>query len=108
MNFQCNEKNISFCVTKADTFLRRLCGLMFRKCLPGGEGLLLMNCRSIHMCFMRFPICAVYLDDRMTVLSREVLRPWRIGTFVKGARHVLEVNASEGIRLCAGDRFRLS
>lgn len=108
MRLQCDEKKLSFCVTKADTFFRRLCGLMFRKRLPGGEGLLLMNCRSIHMCFMRFSICAVYLDDRMTVLSLEVLRPWRIGTFVKGARHVLEVNASEGIRLSVGDRFRFS
>ena len=45
-------------VEMADSFLARLKGLMFRKELPKGCGLLLAPCLQIHTCFMRFATAA--------------------------------------------------
>lgn len=82
-------------VVIADHYFSRLRGLMFRKSLSNDEGLLLKKCGSIHCCFMRFPIDVIYLNDNMEVLKVETVRPWRVGSLVKGARHVLEV--AEGV-----------
>lgn len=74
----------------ADTFLSRFLGLMFRRGLPAGEGLLITRCNSIHTFFMRFPIDAVFLDASGAVVR--VVRgipPWR--PFVWGGRHAVQV-----------------
>ena len=81
-------------VAVADTFLSRFFGLMPKRELPRGEGLFLQDCRSIHCFFMRFPIDVVYLNDTFTVVGRETVSPWHVGTIFRGTRHVLE--------LCAG------
>ena len=39
----------------------RMKGLLGRRELPSGEGILLRPASSIHMAFMRFPIDAVFL-----------------------------------------------
>ena len=78
-------------IAVADSYFTRLRGLMFRKSLAPGEGLLLKNCGSIHCCFMNFTIDVVYLNDKMEVLRVETVRPWRVGSLVRGARHVLEL-----------------
>lgn len=46
----------------ADTFMRRLRGLLFTRALPEGEGLLLTPCRSVHMIGMLYALDIVYLD----------------------------------------------
>lgn len=62
----------------ADTFWKRLKGLMFRPSLPPGDGLILQPCRQIHMMFMRFPIDAVFLDGENAVIKcYSQLSPWR-------------------------------
>jgi uncharacterized membrane protein (UPF0127 family) len=69
-------------------------GLMFRRRLPEGSGLLLMPCGSIHMCFMRMKLDIVYLDGGFRVLGLERdLKPWRLGKSVPGTRLVLELPA---------------
>jgi len=80
-----------FRVRVADTFASRFRGLMGRRSLEPGEGLLLVRCGSIHCCFMRFPIDAVYLDRELRIVGVETVRPWRMGGRFSGARHVLEV-----------------
>ena len=55
-------------VALADRFLTRFRGLMLRRALAPGEGLLLKNCSAIHCCFMRFPIDAVYLECNYLIL----------------------------------------
>ena len=87
-------------VSVADNFWLRFRGLMLRKSLAPGEGLLLWDCPAIHCCFMRFPIDVVYLDEEMTVVGKETVRPWRLGGRFAGARHVLEVaaGAAEAVR----------
>ena len=80
----------------ANGFFQRLRGLMGRKKLPQGQGLLLLPCNSIHMLFMRFPIDAVYVDENFVVkkIVRN-LRPWLGISVCLGARAVIELNAGD-------------
>ena len=80
----------------ADSFLTRLAGLMFRKKLPLVTGLLLSPCNSVHMCFMRFAIDVVYLDERYKVIKVvKHLKPWIGLSMCRKAWAALELNAGE-------------
>jgi hypothetical protein len=82
----------------ADRPWRRLRGLLGRKSLPEGEGLLLRPAPSIHTGFMQFPIDAVFVDRDMKVVKVvERLRPWRVAS-AQRARAVLELAAGEAAR----------
>ncbi len=64
-------------VSVADSFLKRLQGLMFKSELKIDEGLLISPCNSIHMMFMRFPIDAIFLDaEKRIVALYKNLSPW--------------------------------
>lgn len=93
----------------ADTFVTRFVGLLGRKELPRGAGLLLMKCNSVHMFFMRFAIDVVFLGDEMEVIKIVPdLEPWRVASCSK-ARHTLELPSGEaGLRgIDVGDRLKL-
>jgi uncharacterized protein len=93
----------------ADRPLARMRGLMGRRGLPAGEGLLLRPAPSIHTGFMRFAIDAVFLDHSLRVLAVvEGVRPWRIAS-KRSARAVLELPAGESARrgVKVGDRLEL-
>ena len=61
----------------ASNFIARGVGLMGRQRLPENGGLLIHGCNGIHMMFMRFPIDAVFVDKKGTVLKTyQRLRPW--------------------------------
>lgn len=102
----CNNRILADKVGIADTFLTRFKGLMGRKSLGAGEGLLLVDCRSIHCFFMKMSIDAVYLAKDMTVLGVELLTPWRIGGRFQKAAHVLELGAGTAL-VSAGDVLKL-
>jgi uncharacterized protein len=92
----------------ADTPLARLKGLLGRSTLEPGEGLLLSPISSIHTCFMRFPIDAVFLDRDFVVLEISAgLQAWRVASHC-GARHVLELPAGACARngIQSGERLR--
>jgi hypothetical protein len=94
----------------AATPLTRLRGLLGRRSLPSGEGILLRPAASIHMFFMRFPIDAVFLDGDLQVIHIAAdLRPWRAAG-KRGAKAVLELTAGECERrgLAVGDRIRFA
>lgn len=83
----------------AETPLARMKGLLGRRELPRGQGLLLRPAPAIHSWFMRFPIDAVFLDRDLVVVGTErSLRPWRVAGR-RGARAVLELAAGECERL---------
>ncbi len=91
----------------AETALTRMKGLLGRRELASGEGILLKPASSVHMAFMRFPIDAVFLDKGMRVVKvASDLRPWR-ASGSRGAKSVLEIPAGEagrrGVRV--GDRL---
>jgi uncharacterized protein len=89
--------------------LSRMRGLMGRRGLPAGEGLLISPAPAIHTAFMRFPIDALFVDRELRVLEVvERLRPWRIAS-KRGAHAVLELPAGECARrgVQSGDRLAL-
>ena len=77
---------------------RRMKGLLGRKRLDRGEGILLRPASSIHTAFMRFAIDAVFLDGDGRVLRVAAhVKPWRAAG-CRGARAVLELSAGESER----------
>jgi uncharacterized membrane protein (UPF0127 family) len=79
----------------ADRPLPRMRGLLGRRELPAGEGLLLQPAPMIHTAFMRFAIDAVLLDSELTIIKLEPhLEPWRTAG-ASGARAVLELADGE-------------
>jgi uncharacterized protein len=77
----------------AVTVRSRLRGLMMRKRLPEGEGLLLSPAGAIHTFFMRFPIDVVFAGRDLKVVGvAPALPPWRMAAR-RGARVVLELPA---------------
>ncbi len=85
----------------------RMRGLLGRRQLDDGEGILLRPASSVHTWFMRFPIDVVFLDRDLSVL-RVVprLRPWHAAGR-RGAAAVLELAAGECVArgLGVGDRL---
>lgn len=78
----------------------RFRGLMLRRALPPGGGLVIRPCGSIHMMFMRFRIDAVFFDreNRVTKVARRV-QPWTgFALGGRGAWGVVELpaGAAEG------------
>jgi uncharacterized membrane protein (UPF0127 family) len=94
-------------VKAANTFWERFVGLMGKKQLNSGEGLLLYHCSSIHCFFMRFPIDVVYLSSDNKILEIETVKPWRIGRIVRGAKHVLELPAGAADRAMIGEALKI-
>lgn len=90
------KRNPSLRVEVADSFFRRFLGLMGRRTLPAGHGLLIAPCSSIHMCFMRFAIDAIYINRDYQVLKVvKGLRPWIGMSMCWGAWAVIEVRAGD-------------
>lgn len=67
-------------------------GLMFRKALPEGHGMVFRPARGIHTQFMRFPIDLIFLDKSGQVVKiRPAMGPWRFD--FTNADAVIEMNA---------------
>jgi hypothetical protein len=93
-------------VVVADRAHRRMRGLLGRKYLRQGEGMVLRPGWSIHTAFMRFPIDAVFLDaDQVVIKIEPEIGAWRTVS-CRGAREVVELAAGECFRrgLEVGDR----
>lgn len=93
----------------ADNPLTRLRGLLGRRELRAGEGLLLRPSPSIHTWFMRFPIDAVFCDKELRVVGVAAdLAPWRFAGRLH-ARATIELAAGEAAHrgVVAGTRLRL-
>lgn len=98
-------------VESAFTFWRRLKGLLGRRTLSQGSGLLIKPCNSIHSFFMRFPFDALFLDDSMVVVYIiERMPPFRISPLIRNAKAVLELPAGtvSFTGTSIGDRLAIS
>ena len=87
-------------VEKADTFFKRLIGLIGRKKIDSATGLLIAPCNSIHMLFMRFSIDAIFIDKefRIKKIVRN-LKTWIGFAVCLKAWGVIEMKAGEADRL---------
>ncbi len=93
--------------TVADTTLRRLRGLIGRRELSPGDGIVLRPGWSVHTAFMLFPIDVAFVNaDQVVVKVVQNLKPFR-ASVCRGARDVVELAAGEAERrgLKAGDRL---
>ncbi len=74
------------------SFWQRLWGMIGKRKLPDGYGLLLKPCNAIHSFFMSFPFDAVFLNnDLVIVYIIESMPPFRFSHFVRTACSVLEL-----------------
>lgn len=92
LNNKTSSRIICQNVVAADSFIKRLKGLMFTKELSPQSAVYIYPCSRIHTCFMNYNIDVLYLDNNNTVLAvDEDLKPWRIGKKIKGAVAVIEL-----------------
>jgi hypothetical protein len=76
----------------ADSFFKRLKGLMFTKALPEQDALLISPCNEIHMFFMNYSIDVLYLDKEWKIVHMdEDMQPGKIGKKIKNAFSVVEL-----------------
>lgn len=76
----------------ADTFFKRLKGLMFTKSLPAEHGLIIQPCQSIHTFFMNYSIDVLYLSKDLEIVGLdETVKPATVGKYRKRAYSVLEL-----------------
>ena len=86
----------------ARSFWARARGLIGRRGLPPGQGLLILRCNAIHTFFMRFAIDATFLDkhDQVVKVVRNI-RPWRL--CVWGGRRACKVLETPAATCPTGD-----
>ena len=83
----------------ASSYVARFFGLMGRKAIEDGGGLLLSRSASIHSCFMRFRFDAIFLDreNRVTKVVPS-MRQWWVAFGGRGAKDVIELPAGTAER----------
>jgi hypothetical protein len=97
------------CLTATNSALR-FRGLMGKKELPVGEGILLRPCASVHTMFMRFAIDVVFCDRDLRVLAVASEVPkWRMRG-QRGAKVAIELAAGEAARrgVTSGSQLRIA
>ncbi len=87
--------------------VQSLVGLMFKRSIPDGYGLVFRPARGIHTNFMRFSIDLIYFDrDCRVTKIRPAMVPWRWD--FTNAAGVIEMNpgSAERANLQVGDRLQ--
>ena len=98
-------------VMVADSWWRRLRGLLGRPPLREGDGMLLLDCASVHTVGMRQTIDVAFLDEQgVVVRGIPRLVPWRLALGGRGATHALELPAGRlgETGIVPGDRLHWS
>jgi uncharacterized membrane protein (UPF0127 family) len=94
-----------------DSFACRLRGLAFRRSLPEGEGLVLVESRAsrsnaaIHMGFVFFPLGIAWIDAAGCVVACRLALPWRLYVPATPAQYTLEGCPSMLGAVAVGDRL---
>jgi uncharacterized membrane protein (UPF0127 family) len=92
----------------ATSMFSRMRGLLGRKTLPAGGGLILEPAQSIHTFLMAFPIDVAFVAaDGVVLQTIEAMGPSRISPFVRRARSIIELPAGalQQSQTQAGDRL---
>jgi hypothetical protein len=97
-------------VALANTFLKRLRGLMFRRPLAAAEAIWLRPCNGVHTFWMLFAIDVIFLDQQLRIVKLvENMRPFRVTSPHFAARSVVEMPAHTISRssLKVGDQLEI-
>lgn len=97
-------------VEVARTALGRLRGLLGRRGLAPGSGLLLQPCNGVHTFGMQFSIDVLFLDaDGLVLRSEDSLPPGHVVPWVRRAKQALELPAGTAVAagIAAGTRLRI-
>ena len=94
----------------ADKLFQRLKGLLGRRELPSGSGMIIKPCQSVHTVGMSFPIDVAFVDrGGYRLLPYPGDAPFRFSPFVRKASYVIEAPAGTfretGTEV--GDRLKL-
>jgi len=93
-------------IIMADTYSKRLQGLLGRKGLEEREGMMIIPCNSIHTYRMKFPIDVLFVDrDNIVVKVLRDLSPKRMGPLVLKSRYVIEAEAGTFVGIEKGDKL---
>jgi uncharacterized protein len=88
------KREIAGVVLMADSFLKRLKGLLGENTLKEGHSIWLRPCKGIHTIGMKFPIDAIFLDKGNAIVAvRRNLLPNRVTRLYLGAESVIELAA---------------
>ena len=88
----------------ADSYFKRLIGLMFKKDIDWGLVFILKYGSAVHTCFMRFDIDVYFMDENKTVFEKTSLKPWKYYRPSKKAGYILEVK-KDSVKYNIGDRL---
>jgi len=89
----------------ARSFKSRLIGLMFTTNI---RTLYFPNVKSIHSFFCKKEIAIFHLDRNNVVIDKYIIKPYRLGKFVKGTQHILECNVDLYNRIEKGTVLKLN
>jgi len=89
----------------ATSLAARTKGLLGRRGLPPGSGMLIDPCPSVHTWFMRFPIDVIFLDSKNRVVGlKRNLKSFRMAGAWRGAKTLeLPVGVIASTRTLLGD-----
>lgn len=80
----------------ATSFFTRFMGLMGKKEIKNEEAIIFPNCNSIHTCFMKISIDAIFISKNGEVIKVfHSLKPWKLLMPIRGARHVIETSSGQ-------------
>lgn len=94
----------------ADRGLDGIIGLLGRRSLDSGSGLLIVPTQAVHTIGMAFPIDLVFIDKHNKVVGiRENIPPYRLSRIYWRAKGVLElpVGTIRDTRTSDGDQLRI-
>lgn len=109
-----NSPTAFFYAKYCDTFQDKLMGLMFKKSIDPGFGIIMaelsesrMN-TSIHMLFMNFDITVLWLDKDYTIVDKVLARKWKLAYFpAKPAQYTIELHKNRYDDFTVGDKLVL-
>ena len=94
----------------ADTPATRFWGLLGRSSFPKGRALLISECASVHMFFMRISLDVVFCGtDNKIVAVYPNLKPWRATSYIRDAWYAIEfpVGTLAELGIGLGDEMRV-
>jgi len=89
-----DEEVIGNRIKVANTFFTRLIGLLGKKTLQEGEGLLILPCRQVHTFMMSIPLDVLFLNKKGEIINLcPEMKPGCLSPLVKEGCQVLELPA---------------